>query len=181
MAAVRPAHLLLHRMGCRGRPHHPDGGRVQAHLRHEHLPGITGSAGVLRRVLLARAAGRVHQPAVRIQGRTAHRAVPCRGGRDRVLSGEQDHDVRGFSRRAVRNRRRLFDSRNVGQPVRAFSRTRRNRDPAAQLRAGVQPARHEYRCAACGHIDPAQVGRAGEHGGIVACGGAHDPRRPTGR
>ena len=39
-----------------------------------------------------------------------------------------------------------------------------NRDAKTQLRAGVQSRRHEHRCAACRHADPAEVGRAGEHG-----------------
>ena len=46
VGGLRGADLLFHRMGRRRRPHHPDGGRLQAHLRHEHLPGLSRSAGV---------------------------------------------------------------------------------------------------------------------------------------
>ena len=41
------------------------------------------------------------------------------------------------------------------------------RDPTTQLRAGVQPAGHQHRRAAGRHPDPAQAGRAREHGHLT--------------
>ena len=53
------------------------------------------------------------------------RRAARRRGRDRVLSGEQDHDLRGVPGRAVRDRRRLLDPRDVRQPLRDVARVRR--------------------------------------------------------
>ena len=163
-AAVRRPHLLLHRMGRCRRPDHADGRGLQAHLRDEHLPGLARAVGVLRRVLPAGDPRGAHQSAVRLQGGAALRCASRRGRRDRVLPGQQDHDVRGVPGRSVRDRRRVLDSRDVRQPLRAFARARGDRDPKAQLRAGIQPRRHEHRCASGRHPHPAEAGRAGEHG-----------------
>ena len=62
-------------------------------------------------------------------------------------------------------------------PVRPVAGSRSDRDPAAQLRAGLQPRGHKHRCAAGRHPYPAEVGRAGEHGESVAWRGPDDPRR----
>ena len=71
----------------------------------------------------------------------------------------------------------LLDPRDVRQPLRAVAGSRRDRDAATQLRPGLQPRRHQHRCAAGRDPDPAEVGRTGEHGRSDARPGAGDPRR----
>ena len=89
-------------------------------------------------------------------------------GRDCVLPGEQDHDVRSVPDRIVRDRRRLLDTRDLRQPLRPFAGAGGNRHPAAQLRTGLQSRRHQHRCASGRHPDSAQAGRTGEHGESVS-------------
>ena len=177
VGAIRCPHLLFYRVGCSGGPHHSHGGGLQAHLRYEYIPGLAGSVGVLRRVLLAGDSSRVHQSAVRIQGRSSDGPFACRGGRVCVLSGEQDHDVRSVPRCIVCDSRGLLDTGDFCQSIRPFAGSGRDRDTAAQLRASLQPRGHKHRCAAGRHPYPAEVGRAGEHGEFVPCGGTDDPRR----
>ena len=145
---VRRPHLLLHRLGGGRRPHHPDGGGLQTHLRHEHLSGLAGAVGVLRRVLPAGDPCGAHQSAVRLQGGPSHRGSARCGGRDRLLPGEQDHDLRSVPGRVVRDRRGLLDPRDVSQPVRVVAGAGGDRDTKTQLRPSVQSRRHEHRCAA---------------------------------
>ena len=181
VAPVRSPHLLLHRVGCGRRPHHADGGGLQAHLRDEHLPGVAGAVGVLRRVLPAGDPRGAHQRAVRLQGRAALRCAARCGRRDRLLPGEQDHDLRSVPGRPVRDRRGLLDPRDVRQPVRVVAGAGGDRDTKTELRSGLQSCRHEHRCAACRDADTAEVGRAGEHGQRDSGPGACRPRWPVGR
>ena len=145
--AVHRADRVLHRVGDRAGPDDADGRGLQAHLRHEHVPGVARAARVLRRLLPARAAGGLHQPALRLQDGHPHR--PRAGGPRRVpvLPGEQDHDLRGVPRRPVRDGGGLLDSRDLREPVRHVARLGGHGDAAPEPRPGVQSGR--ARTSAC--------------------------------
>src|SRR6187455_2671790 len=65
------------------------------------------------RLLPARVARRLHQPALRLQDRDPDRPRPCRDRCLRLLPGEQDHDLRGVPGRPVRDGRGLLDPRDL--------------------------------------------------------------------
>src|SRR4051794_34708954 len=175
--AVHRADRVLHRLGRRAGSDHADGGGLQAHLRHEHVPGVARAARVLRGVLPARPAGGLHQSALRLQDRHPHRSGAGGPRRVRVLPGEQDHDLRSVPRRPVRDGGGLLDPRDLGEPVRHLARLGEHRDPALEPRPGVQSGRHEHRRAARVHADPAQARRPRGRGVADARGVAHDPGR----
>ena len=152
--SVRAADPVLRGMGVGREPHGRAGGRLPAHLHDVELPVGAGAVRVLRRVLRARNPGRDDQPALRLQDGCPDGAGAGHGRRGHVLPGRPVALVRAVPRRAVRAGRRAVDPRDLGEPVRDRDGPRRERDPAAEPRAGVQPGRGEHRRAARRGTDP---------------------------
>ena len=137
-ALLRGADLLFHRMGVAADLTTPMVARFKRIFDMNTFQASLFSWRISA-LLPAGHSGRTHQRAVRLQGRTPYGRSARRGRGDRVLPGEQDHDLRSVPGRLVRDRRRVLDTRNVREPLRAFAGSRRDRDPATNFAQAFNP------------------------------------------